>query len=107
MLCGGASSSKPADEDIKQICTEIREEAEKHADKKFDIFEPVEYKSQVVAGTNYFIKVKVDDDNHVHVRVYHKLPCYGGTKHLHGFKHPHEGGNGPLEVFEAHLNLYN
>ena len=106
MDCGGPSRTEPADDNVKQICADIRSACEDHAGKKFEAFEAVEYKSQVVCGMNYYIKVKVDNDNnHAHIIVYVKLPCYGGTKHLNGFKHPHEGGNGPIEAFEHHLNL--
>ena len=36
---------------------QIKGAAETHAAKKFECFEAVEYSSQMVAGTNYFVKV--------------------------------------------------
>ncbi|XP_022337017.2 cystatin-A2-like [Crassostrea virginica] len=33
----------------------------------------VSYKSQVVAGTNYFIKVETGWDRYIHVRIYRDL----------------------------------
>jgi len=38
--------------------SQVKAHAEAHANKKFDVFEPVEYKTQVVCGTNYFVKVR-------------------------------------------------
>lgn len=32
---------------------------EKNLKRKFEMFQAVEFKSQIVAGTNYFIKVKM------------------------------------------------
>lgn len=37
---------------------EVRPLVEQHRGVSFETFEPLEVKTQVVAGTNYFIKVK-------------------------------------------------
>jgi cystatin-A/B len=37
-------------------------------------FEPVSVKSQVVAGMNYWVKIKVDGDEYIHVKIYKPLP---------------------------------
>lgn len=34
------------------------------------IFEPISYKTQVVAGTNYFVKIKTAADRYIHARIY-------------------------------------
>jgi len=82
---GGTGALKPADDHIRTICAEVRPAVENSANAKFEEFEPVSYKSQVVAGTNYFVKVKVRsaDDSHVHIRVFKGLPHTGGKLELH------------------------
>ncbi|KAF3703611.1 Cystatin-B [Channa argus] len=81
-LCGGTSAAKDADETIQKICDSVKSHAEEKAGKTFDVFTAKSYTSQVVAGTNYFIKVHVGGDEHVHLRVYEKLSCHGGGLEL-------------------------
>uniref|UniRef100_A0A9L0K5G2 Cystatin domain-containing protein n=1 Tax=Equus asinus TaxID=9793 RepID=A0A9L0K5G2_EQUAS len=52
----------------------VRSQLEEKENKKFPIFKAVEFRSQVVAGTNHFIKVQVGDDDFVHIRVFKSLP---------------------------------
>uniref|UniRef100_A0A2I3GS45 Cystatin-B n=1 Tax=Nomascus leucogenys TaxID=61853 RepID=A0A2I3GS45_NOMLE len=52
----------------------VRSQLEEKENKKFPVFKAVSFKSQVVAGTNYFIKVHVGDEDFVHLRVFQPLP---------------------------------
>ncbi|XP_034025351.1 cystatin-B-like isoform X2 [Thalassophryne amazonica] len=81
-LVGGFSDVKDADEEIQQLCDQVKTQVEGKAGKNFAVFIAKQYKSQVVAGTNYIIKVYVGDDEYVHLQIYKKLPCYGGTVEL-------------------------
>lgn len=85
-MCGGTSQLKQADKEVQQICDQIKEEAEKKAETKFPQFVAVSYKTQLVAGTNYFIKVDVGDGNFIHLRVYKTLPYAGSTLELSALK---------------------
>lgn len=44
--------------------------AEEKAGKTFTVFEPVQHSTQVVAGINHKLKIKVGDDEYIHVVVY-------------------------------------
>ena len=46
----------------------------------------MEFQSQVVAGTNYFIKVQVGDDDFVHIRVFESLPQENKPLALHDYQ---------------------
>ncbi|XP_068698687.1 cystatin-B-like [Montipora capricornis] len=85
-VCGGTSELKQADENVQKICDQVKGEAENKAGTKFSQFVAKSYKTQVVAGTNYFIKVDVGDGNFVHLRVYQTLPHAGSTLELSAIK---------------------
>nr|XP_006124242.1 cystatin-A [Pelodiscus sinensis] len=76
MMTGGLSESKPATPEIQKIADQVKSQLEQKENKRYAIFEAIEYKSQVVAGTNYFIKVSVSDSTEecVHLRVFKSLP---------------------------------
>ncbi|KAM6214838.1 cystatin-B-like [Rhynchocyon petersi] len=74
MLCGGVSATKPATAEIQEIADQVKSQLEEKENKKFPVFKAVEYKSQLVAGTNYFIKAQVGDEDFMHLRVFVSLP---------------------------------
>ena len=82
MLCGGFTNALDADENVKNIARELKTQTEEKLGATFNEFEAVKYKTQVVAGTNYLIKVKVGPEEYVHIKVWQKLPCYGGAREL-------------------------
>ncbi|XP_060755895.1 cystatin-B-like [Neoarius graeffei] len=77
--CGGLSEVEEATAEVQKICDEMKHYAEQKTGRTFDVFTAKSYKTQVVAGTNYFIKVHVGGDEYVHLRVYKMLP-YAGEK---------------------------
>ncbi|XP_003419083.1 cystatin-B [Loxodonta africana] len=74
MMCGAPSATQPATAETQEIADKVKAQLEEKENKKFPVFKAVEFKSQVVAGTNYFIKVHVGNDNFVHLRVFQSLP---------------------------------
>ncbi|XP_028623791.1 cystatin-B [Grammomys surdaster] len=74
MMCGGPSATKPATAETQEIADKVKSQLEEKENQKFNVFKAVSFKSQVVAGTNFFIKVDVGEDKYVHLRVFQPLP---------------------------------
>ena len=82
MICGGFADAREADDEVKAMAKELKAQTEAKLGATYSEFEAVSYKTQVVAGTNYLIKVKVGPEQYVHIKVWKKLPCNGGAKEL-------------------------
>ncbi len=76
-MCGGFGQAKPADDDVRQHLEEVKPLVEAETNASYTVFEPVSYKTQVVAGLNYIVKVKVDGEEYIHVKIHKPLPCNG------------------------------
>ncbi|XP_028839121.1 cystatin-B-like [Denticeps clupeoides] len=85
-LCGGTGEERDATPEVQNICDEVKPHAEEKAGKQFDTFTAVKYSSQVVAGTNYFIKVHVGEEEYMHLRVHKSLPHDGSKRTLHSIQ---------------------
>ena len=93
-ICGGISDSdSAATPEIQALIEAVKDEVHGKLNTVFEVFEAVSYRSQVVAGRNYFIKVlsqpqlsivltklaslslqvRVGDDKHIHLRVFKSL----------------------------------
>nr|AYV89043.1 cystatin [Tetranychus truncatus] len=70
MLCGGWSQTKDADDFTHRMVAQVKPELERKLNREFEQLSAVSYKSQIVNGTNYLIKAKASDDEHVHIRVH-------------------------------------
>ena len=71
-MLGGLSEAKTRDDQIDSMTSFVKEQFENN-NYSTEIFEAHSYKSQVVNGVNYFIKIKTDKE-YVHVRVHQALP---------------------------------
>ncbi|OCT91399.1 cystatin-B [Xenopus laevis] len=69
-ICGGTGAQKVADAEVQEICDKVKAEFLEKSGVNTSLFKAVSYKTQQVAGTNYFIKVNIGDDKCVHIRVY-------------------------------------
>ncbi|KAK2870049.1 hypothetical protein QQF64_021996 [Cirrhinus molitorella] len=96
--CGGISEAKDANEEVQKICDEMKSHAENKAGRTFDVFIAKSYKTQLVAGTNYFVKVHVGGDEYIHLRIYQTLPCYGETLELSSIQ-ASKAHHDPIEYF--------
>ena len=82
---GGLTSTKTPDDETKKILNDIKPLFEKKLKKKFNKFNLHSYKTQVVSGTNYFIKVELDNEEHTHLRIFKSL---NNNIELVSFKYP-------------------
>ncbi|KAE8621176.1 hypothetical protein XENTR_v10004710 [Xenopus tropicalis] len=70
---GGISTPRKATPDDQKIAEQVQAEVKAKTNQKIETFEVVEVATQVVAGTNYFMKVKVGSTDYIHIRVYQDL----------------------------------
>ena len=82
MLSGGFGDVQECDEEIKIIALNMKDKVENTLGETFEVFEPILYTSQVVAGTNYNIKVHVGNERFVHIKIYVPLPVYNAVNEL-------------------------
>ncbi|XP_023263703.1 cystatin-B-like [Seriola lalandi dorsalis] len=97
-MCGGVGEAIDANEEIQKITDSVKSKAETKAGKTYDVFTAKSYKTQLVAGTNYFIKVHVGGDEHIHLRVYKTLPCHGEELQLSDLQQA-KSHHDPIEYF--------
>ncbi|XP_038657876.1 cystatin-B-like [Scyliorhinus canicula] len=85
-MCGGTSAEKSVTEELQQLANSVKPKIEEEAEKTFDVFVVKSYKTQLVSGTNYFMKIHVGGDDYVHAKVFEDLPCRGSKKKVTGVK---------------------
>ena len=78
-MVGGPTEEKDADEDVKKLAEELKKQVEENRNTTFTTFEAVKFTTQVVNGVMYKIKVKVGDDQYIHLRALKNLPHKGGN----------------------------
>ena len=71
-MVGGLSELMQKDDKITELVNIVKDEFENN-NYNTQVFEADSYKSQVVNGVNYFIKVKTDKE-YVHIRIHQSLP---------------------------------
>jgi len=82
MMCGGVGETKKGNEEAQLIIDSVRTDLESQAGKSFPKYEAVSFSTQVVAGTNFFVKVKVGESEFAHLTVYRPL---SGNSSLQSF----------------------
>jgi len=70
LIGGMTQADRPADKEVHEIIAKVRDEVEGKLGK-FPNFVAESYRTQVVNGVNYFIRVHTgDDEKRLHIRVY-------------------------------------
>jgi cystatin-A/B len=96
MSCGGTSDVKDATEEIQKLIEEVRHDLEAKAGAPFSHYKAVSYKSQVVAGTNFFVKIQTDDNAYIHARIFRALPHANSSLSVHS----HQSGKTREDAIE-------
>ncbi|KAM9225842.1 cystatin-A [Dugong dugon] len=86
MIPGGLTEVKPATPEIQEIAIEVKPQLEEQTNRTYEEFEAVEYKTQVVAGLNYFIKVQIGDNTYIHLKIFKSLPGENQSLTLIGYQ---------------------
>ena len=82
MMCGGFKAESPATAEIQSLVDSFKDQIQNSLGGQFSIFIAKTYTTQVVAGTNYKVKIEVDDSKVVEVKIYEPLPHTGNPKQL-------------------------
>ncbi|RNA20226.1 cystatin-B-like [Brachionus plicatilis] len=97
MRLGGIGHEKPADQNVQHLVDQLSHEIQIKTGKRYPFLKAVSFKTQIVAGTNYFIKVQAGQD-YLHLRVFQPLPCYSSTPQLASFELS-KSSDDPIEYF--------
>ena len=77
-VVGGPSEEKEANDEVKKITEELKASVEEKKNAKYTTFEAVKFTTQVVNGVMYRIKVKVGENEYIHIKALKNLPAQGG-----------------------------
>ncbi|KAM3932871.1 cystatin-A1-like [Leptodactylus fuscus] len=85
-LIGGLGEEHQANAEIQGYCRSVRARFLKQSQTNARKFKAITYRSQVVAGTNYFVKVWLGGDEYCHLRIFKPLPYTGLRPSLSNFQ---------------------
>ncbi len=77
-VVGGPSEEKEANDEVKKMVEELKASVEEKKNAKYTTFEAVKFTTQVVNGVMYRIKVKVGENEYIHIKALKNLPAKGG-----------------------------
>ncbi|XP_061177221.1 cystatin-A-like [Saccostrea echinata] len=69
---GGISqNAQPVDQEIRDLVDRVKGDIVAQLPlNDGTIFEPISYKTQLVNGINYFVKIKIGANSYIHVKIY-------------------------------------
>ncbi|KAF1386320.1 hypothetical protein PFLUV_G00093450 [Perca fluviatilis] len=102
-IVGAYGAITDATKETQDLCHQVKTQVEKKTGANYVEFKAVKYRSQVVAGTNFLIKVHVGGANYIHLIVFRALPCNGGKVSLTNVK-SHQTKDSPLQPIDQSQN---
>ncbi|XP_057553294.1 cystatin-A isoform X4 [Hippopotamus amphibius kiboko] len=86
MMPGGLTEEKDATPEVQEIANKVKPQLEEKTNETYNEFEAVKYKTQVVAGLNYYIKIRVGHNHYIHIKVFKSLPQENESLTLSGYQ---------------------
>ena len=80
--CGGFTDEQDATPEVSDLVESLHEDIEGKTGETYEALKVVRFRSQVVAGMNYRVKVCVGGDSFIHILVFKPLPCMGKAPQL-------------------------
>lgn len=74
VICGGFNAESGLEEDEFAMVCSLQDAVVAQLGAAVTHFTPVAVRKQVVAGTNYWVKVQVGESNFIHVKIFKPLP---------------------------------
>ncbi len=73
-MLGGYSEARELSEEEVSMIMSMKDQLEAQINRSLNVFKPIEIKSQVVAGMNYRVKIEIDNNEFIHVKIFRPLP---------------------------------
>ena len=89
MMAGYYNEVNEVNEEIKILANDMKEKVENILGETLQIYKPIMFTNKIIDGINYNIKIKVGDDNYMHLKIHVPLDIY----------------NSPNELLEYELNM--
>lgn len=74
---GSWSDTQPANSDTQTLIDQVKSEVAKKENYPLAPYKAISFKSQVVAGMNFIVKVQVNTDKYIHLKIFQPLPESG------------------------------
>ncbi|XP_072182668.1 cystatin-A [Excalfactoria chinensis] len=86
MMTGGFSDPKPATPEVQHLADQVKAQLESRENKTYSTFKAIIYRLQVVAGTNYLIKIQNGNNDYIHLKIFQALPHENQVPILTGYQ---------------------
>ncbi|XP_053397947.1 leukocyte cysteine proteinase inhibitor 1-like [Mercenaria mercenaria] len=77
---GAWTGEENATPEVQEICDKVKDQVGKMTGvDSFEMYNALKYRSQIVAGTNYCVKIQINSAGDCdHVKIFQALPSSGG-----------------------------
>lgn len=94
---GGWTDAQAANAEIQELINQVNEAVQEQENFPLAPYDAISFISQIVAGTNYIVKVQVNTDEFIHIRIFQPLPG-NGQPELENIQNGHTADDN-IEIF--------